>query len=181
MAAIPPDIEYYHTMEVPGLGLVEGQWDLRSVVDQYLGDVSFAGKRVLEIGPASGFLTIEMERRGADVVAVEVPDDPGWDFVPYPESVMAPIWEVRRAAMTRIKKGVALHASGVQLERPDRLCQCLRPARRARRVRISRSWAPCCVIRGRRCRSWSNAPGVHRPSSSPISISPSWKVSRFAV
>jgi hypothetical protein len=56
--AIPPDavspaeVEYYYTMEVPGPGLVEGQWDLRGIVDKYLGNVSFAGKRVLEIGPA---------------------------------------------------------------------------------------------------------------------------------
>jgi SAM-dependent methyltransferase len=99
----PDDCEFYHTMEVPGLGLVQGWWDLRDIVDQYLGNVSFAGKRVLEIGPASGFLTVEMEKRGASVVAVEVPDEPGWDFVPYPNSVMAPIYEPRRIGMTRIK------------------------------------------------------------------------------
>ena len=66
------DCYFYHTMELPGHGVMTGDWDLRRGVDEYLGNVSFAGQRVLEIGPASGFLTFEMEKRGADVVAVEV-------------------------------------------------------------------------------------------------------------
>ena len=68
----PADGGFYHTMEIPGHGLVTGQWDLRDGVDDYLGKVAFAGQRVLEIGPASGFLTFEMEKRGAEVVSVEV-------------------------------------------------------------------------------------------------------------
>ncbi len=80
------DCYFYHTMELPGRGVIEGQdWDLRGRVDEYLGNVDFAGQRVLEIGPASGFLTFEMEKRGADVISVEVTDEHGWDFVPYPE------------------------------------------------------------------------------------------------
>jgi hypothetical protein len=79
------DCYFYHTMELPGLGVIEGRdWDLRGRVDEYLGNVDFAGKRVLEIGPASGFLTFEMEKRGAEVVSVEVTDEHGWDFVPLP-------------------------------------------------------------------------------------------------
>jgi O-methyltransferase len=90
-------------MEVPGLGLVKGEWDLRDIVDQYLGKPALAAKRVLEIGPASGFLTAEMEKRGADVVAVEVPDDPGWDFVPYPAALLAPLEWPRRQGMRALK------------------------------------------------------------------------------
>src|SRR5438094_8067518 len=72
-------------MELPGHGVIEGRdWDLRGGIDEYLGKVDFAGQRVLEIGPASGFLTFEMEKRGADVVSVEVTAEHGWDFVPYP-------------------------------------------------------------------------------------------------
>jgi hypothetical protein len=97
------DCLFYHTVDIPGHGVVRGQWDLRRQVDTYLGGYRFAGKRVLEIGPASGFLTCEMERRGADVVALEVPDDPGWDFVPYPEEVLQPICGPWRQGMTRIK------------------------------------------------------------------------------
>jgi SAM-dependent methyltransferase len=107
--ALPPDrvkfedCDFYHTVEIPDRGVVRGKFDLRQHVDEYLGGYRFAGKRVLEIGPASGFLTFEMERRGADVVALEVPDDPGWDFVPYPLDVLQPIFGPRRQHMTRIK------------------------------------------------------------------------------
>jgi Methyltransferase domain len=74
---------YYHTMDVPGYGVVRGEWDLREGVDAYLGNEPLAGKRVLEVGTASGFLCFEMERRGAEVVAYDLgPGDP-WDVVPF--------------------------------------------------------------------------------------------------
>jgi hypothetical protein len=70
-------------MEVPGHGVVHGEWDLRGGVDAYLGHEPVAGKRVLEVGTASGFLCFEMERRGAEVVAYDLrPADP-WDAVPF--------------------------------------------------------------------------------------------------
>jgi SAM-dependent methyltransferase len=97
------DCYFYHVMEVPGLGVTTGEWDLRKNVADYLGRLPLQGKRVLEIGPASGFLTFEMEKRGAEVVAVEVPDDPGWEFVPYPPESMAPIYPVRHEHMRRLK------------------------------------------------------------------------------
>lgn len=78
------DCRFYHTMELPGLGTVEGPWDLRPGVDDYLGREVFAGRRVLEIGTASGYLCFEMERRGAEVVAFDLTDRPdGWDLVPF--------------------------------------------------------------------------------------------------
>jgi hypothetical protein len=40
---------FYHSMEIPGYGLVEGQWDLRGRESAYLGGLDFAGKRVLEV------------------------------------------------------------------------------------------------------------------------------------
>jgi O-methyltransferase len=99
----PEDCHYYHTMDIPGHGVTSGYWDLRPAVDDYLGHFPLAGKRVLEIGPASGFLTVEMEKRGADVVAVEVTDDPGWDFVPFPPAVMDAVYEPRREVMRGVK------------------------------------------------------------------------------
>ena len=97
----PADCDFYHVMDLPGVGQVGGQWDLRGRVDQYLGGIELGGKRVLEIGPASGFLTMEMEKRGAQVVALEVPDDPGWDYVPYAKPALD--ISVRRESMRRIK------------------------------------------------------------------------------
>ena len=108
--AIPRKVEdvadcyFYHAMEIPGHGVVEGRdWDLRGRVDEYMGKVDFAGQRVLEIGPASGCLTFEMEKRGADVVSVEVTDDHGWDFVPYPAERLEEVFDPRRIVMQQLK------------------------------------------------------------------------------
>ncbi len=76
------ECDFYHTMEIPGYGLVQGAWDLRRGVDDYLGHLDFAGKHVLEIGTGSGFLCFEMERRGGEVVAYDLSEDFDWDLVP---------------------------------------------------------------------------------------------------
>jgi SAM-dependent methyltransferase len=72
--------DFYHDIDLPE-GPAKGQWDLRASADQYLGDVDFEGKRVLEIGPASGFLSFHMERRGAHVICIEPPMHAFWDLV----------------------------------------------------------------------------------------------------
>jgi O-methyltransferase len=98
------DCYFYHTMELPGYGVIEGRdWDLRGGVDEYLGKVDFDGQRVLEIGPASGFLTFEMEKRGADMVSVEVTEDHGWDYVPYPAKRLEEVFGPRRVVMQQLK------------------------------------------------------------------------------
>jgi SAM-dependent methyltransferase len=97
------DCYFYHTMELPGYGVMNGDWDLRRGVGDYLGKVVFAGQRVLEIGPTSGLLTFEMEKRGAEVVSVEVTADHGWDFVPYPASKLEEVFGPRRIVMQRLK------------------------------------------------------------------------------
>src|SRR5947208_10648988 len=76
------DCYFYHTVELPGYGVIEGRdWDLRGGVDEYLGKVAFEGQRVLEIGPASRFVTFELEKSGAYGVSVEVKERRCWDFV----------------------------------------------------------------------------------------------------
>ncbi|CCG41156.1 TylF/MycF/NovP-related O-methyltransferase [Magnetospirillum molischianum] len=74
--------DFYHTMETPE-GVIAGQWDLRTNTAAYLGAVDFAGKSVLEIGPASGYLTFHMEQAGASVTAVEPPLKRLWDVFPH--------------------------------------------------------------------------------------------------
>jgi hypothetical protein len=44
----------------------------RLIRDAYLGNVDFRNKRVLEIGPASGFFSFYMEREGAEVISLEL-------------------------------------------------------------------------------------------------------------
>lgn len=74
---------FYHTMEIRGHGVVSGEWDLRGREDKYLGGFDFNGKRVLEVGTASGFLCFHMESRGAHVVGYDLSEDYDWDVVPF--------------------------------------------------------------------------------------------------
>ena len=143
------DCDFYHSMLIPGVGEIIGLWDLRRTVDDYLGRIDFAGKRVLEIGPASGFLTIEMERRGADVVAVELPEGVGWDFVPFPESFLAPIRQI--AGMPRLKNSFWFNHA-------------------ANKSKAVSCWRRCsCIVSARR-KSSPNARSIAGRSSSPSSI-----------
>jgi hypothetical protein len=41
-------------MDLPGYGTMPGEWNLRAGVREYLGGVGLRGKRVLEVGTASG-------------------------------------------------------------------------------------------------------------------------------
>jgi SAM-dependent methyltransferase len=71
---------FYHAMDLPVYGSVPGYWDLRGHESEYLGNLDLAGRRVLEIGPASGHLSFFMDREGADVVSVEAAEDYAWEF-----------------------------------------------------------------------------------------------------
>jgi hypothetical protein len=77
------ECDFYHTLDLPKYGLIPGEWDLRGRVREYLGGQNLAGKRVLEIGTASGFLCMAMEAMGAEVVAYDLSEDYSWDVVPY--------------------------------------------------------------------------------------------------
>lgn len=74
---------FYHTVDLPGFGHVDGQWDLRGHLGQYLGDVPLSGKRILELGTADGYIAFEMERQGAEVVSYDLSEAHSWDVVPY--------------------------------------------------------------------------------------------------
>jgi len=76
------DFVWYHAFELPDGRLLPGAWDLRGHEQDYLGGVEVAGKRVLELGPATGYLTFYMERMGAEVVSFEAGFDVSIDFLP---------------------------------------------------------------------------------------------------
>lgn len=77
------DCAFYHRIDLPGIGEVGTQWDLREVIDDYLGNYDFKGKRVLDVGTASGYLTFFMEQRGAEVVSFDMASGRQWDIVPF--------------------------------------------------------------------------------------------------
>lgn len=75
---------FYHTMQVPGMGLQKGHWDLRGRFEDYLGGVDVNGKAVLDVGTATGFLSFEAEARGASrVVSFDMSDVRQQAFVPF--------------------------------------------------------------------------------------------------
>jgi hypothetical protein len=77
------DCFFYHTIDLPEYGTQRGLFDLRTGAQAYLGHEPLAGKRVLEVGTANGFLCFHMEQQGAEVVAYDLSDGTDWDIVPY--------------------------------------------------------------------------------------------------
>src|SRR3954449_7987341 len=69
--AVAANPAWYHTIELaPGV-VTPGQIDLRGVVDRVL-PKDLTGKRALDVGTFDGFWAFELERRGAEVVAIDV-------------------------------------------------------------------------------------------------------------
>lgn len=96
------DCEFYHTVDLPP-GTVRGSWDLRQNVDAYLGGISFQGKSVLEVGPASGFLSFHMEKQGAQVTSVEPTMERLWDFFPLATQDMTDWMDYFQDCITRVR------------------------------------------------------------------------------
>jgi tRNA (mo5U34)-methyltransferase len=65
-------IDWYHTQELaPGL-VTPGMFDLRPFIDRYGLPDDLSGMRALDIGTFEGFWAFELERRGAEVTALDV-------------------------------------------------------------------------------------------------------------
>src|SRR5438128_11355699 len=67
----------YHSFRLPDGRVLEGAMTLAFLEDRvasYRLPEDLRGKRVLDIGPWDGYFTFEMERRGADVTAVDYVD-----------------------------------------------------------------------------------------------------------
>jgi hypothetical protein len=77
------DCAFYHATDLPDGTSLEGAWDLRGAEGAYLGHIALQGRRVLEMGPASGALTFYMEGQGADMVCLDSGWDVGNDLLPY--------------------------------------------------------------------------------------------------
>lgn len=78
------DCFFYHAMELPGFGLVPGHWDLRGKFEAYVGRVPIAGKSVLDVGTATGFLSFEAEKQGASrVLSFDQKDGAQQAFLPF--------------------------------------------------------------------------------------------------
>lgn len=78
------DCEFYHRVRLKDGRFIDGTWNLIGGESEYLGHVELAGKRVLELGPANGWLTTWMELQGASVVVFDVGWEETQDFMPSP-------------------------------------------------------------------------------------------------
>ena len=65
------DCQFYHSLDFPDDTSIEGFWDIRGRFDEYVGRYPLAGKSVLDIGTATGFLAFSAEAAGAQVTALD--------------------------------------------------------------------------------------------------------------
>jgi len=93
---------FYHTMDLPGVGTVTGDWDLRPGIADYLANTRLDGRRVLDVGTASGFLAFSAERFGAEVVAFDLSPEDDWDVVPFAGSGFAGRQAERKEMIGRV-------------------------------------------------------------------------------
>ena len=98
------ECNWYHTFTKPDGSIIRGPWDYRHNVDDYLGHCDFRGKSVIEFGPASGFLTVAMEKRGASVTAIDVSDNEPWEAVPRADRDISGWMRSRSPTMLKMKK-----------------------------------------------------------------------------
>ena len=73
---------WYHALELTDDYVTPGWFDLRPFVDRYGLPADMSGMRVLEVGTWDGFWAFEMERRGAQVVALDLDHESDLDFPP---------------------------------------------------------------------------------------------------
>ncbi len=66
------EISWYHTQELaPGI-VTPGMFDLRPLIPHYGIPEELSGMRALDVGTFEGFWAFELERRGAEVTALDV-------------------------------------------------------------------------------------------------------------
>jgi tRNA (mo5U34)-methyltransferase len=73
---------WYHTLELGDGVVTDGWFDLRSYVHHYGLPERLDGVRALEVGTWDGFWAFELERRGAEVVALDLDDERDLDWPP---------------------------------------------------------------------------------------------------
>ncbi len=76
-------LDWYHTIELPDGTTTPGWVDCRPIRDRVLIPQDLTGKRVLDVGTWDGFWAFDLERRGAEVVTVDLDDPDRWDWPPH--------------------------------------------------------------------------------------------------
>ena len=120
------DYYWYHTVDL-GNGLVTpGDYDFRSQTSAFGFPATMTGMRVLDVGSATGYFAFEFERRGAEVVSVELPSLADWDMLAGERE------EVIRQLMTAHRAATAEEAYQRHLDGPFQFCRSVLGARVSR-------------------------------------------------
>jgi tRNA (mo5U34)-methyltransferase len=96
---------WYHTIDLGDGRITEGWFDLRPYVHHYGLPERMDGIRALDCGTWDGFWAFEMERRGADVVALDVNNEWEYDYPPrrrpkeFPDTYRGEGFELAREAL----------------------------------------------------------------------------------
>lgn len=118
------ELTWYHTLELAPGHLTDGVFDLRQFVPRYGLPERLDGVRALDVGTFDGFWAFEMERRGAEVVALDVDHDEDLDRPPnHPLGTQgrAPRGEAFRVARKALGSRVERVALSVYEATPERL------------------------------------------------------------
>jgi tRNA (mo5U34)-methyltransferase len=105
---------WYHTIELGEGRTTKGWFDLRPYVDRYGLPARLDGMRVLDVGTWDGFWAFEMERRGAQVVALDLDDERDLDFPPrrrpkeFPDTPRGTGFHIAREALGSTVERVSL-------------------------------------------------------------------------
>jgi len=84
----PEDCYWYHVMNLPRFGPTPGEWDIRENFNAYVGNVPLAGRTVLDVGTASGFLSFSAESAGAcEVVSFDIDTGDRQHLLPFKDSL----------------------------------------------------------------------------------------------
>jgi tRNA (mo5U34)-methyltransferase len=100
---------WYHTIELPGGETTPGFYDHRALLEVYGLPEDLSGLRALDVGSYDGFWALELERRGAEVTAVDIATSSDVDLPPAArERLSERGWEVpmgERFARARERTG----------------------------------------------------------------------------
>ena len=75
-------LHWYHSLELAPGHVTRGMFDLRPYVERYGLPERMDGMRALDVGTWDGFWAFEMERRGAEVLALDLDDPQDLDWPP---------------------------------------------------------------------------------------------------
>jgi len=100
----PKSCYFYHSIDLPNHAPIVGAWDLRAGVFDYVGRIDVAGKKVLEVGAANGFLSFYLEGRGAEVVPYDLSPERLGDIMRYPGLDQAAFEAEYRSVVTGLNK-----------------------------------------------------------------------------